>query len=244
MKPEGAPSVTPRAAQKPNNQENPLINLAFNIVLPTVFLTKFSSPERLGPTMAFFVALSFPIAYGLYDLVVRKKRNFISLIGFISILLTGGLGLLSLEGFWFAVKEATIPGVIGVAILISQKTRYPLVKNLLYNDKVLYLDNIKKILQQRGTLAQLDRLALESTFLIAFSMLVSAVLNFALAIYFLKAAPGSSEFNEQLGTMTFVSYFVILLPCISILAFAMWRLVSQIKKLTDLDLESIFRVNQ
>lgn len=237
-------SVTTPQNKKTAKQENPLINLAFNIALPAIFLSKFSSPERLGPNWAFVVSLSFPIAYGLYDLVIKKKRNFLSLLGFVSILLTGGLGLLSLEGFWFAVKEASIPAIIGLAILISLRTKYPLVKNMLYNDKVLYLEDIKRILQERGHDGKLEGIIFESTLLIAFSMLVSAILNFVLAIYFLKSAPGSVAFNEELGEMTVVSYFVILIPCISILAFAMWRLISQIKKLTGLEMEKIFRVNQ
>jgi hypothetical protein len=49
-------------------------------------------------------------------------------LGLVSILLTGGIGLLQLDTRWLAVKEAAIPGLIGLAVLMSTRTRYPLVK--------------------------------------------------------------------------------------------------------------------
>ncbi len=52
--------------------------------------------------MALVVALLFPIIYGGMDLVRNKKFNFISALGFISVLLTGGIGLLELDTRWLA----------------------------------------------------------------------------------------------------------------------------------------------
>lgn len=78
--------------------------------------------------MALVVALLFPVVYGGMDLIRNKKFNFISALGFISVLLTGGIGLLELDTRWLALKEALIPGLIGIAVLGSTFTRYPLMQ--------------------------------------------------------------------------------------------------------------------
>ncbi|KFK47886.1 MFS transporter, partial [Vibrio vulnificus] len=59
------------------------------------------------------------------DLIRNKKFNFISALGFVSVLLTGGIGLLELDTKWLALKEAVSPGLIGLAVFGSTFTRYP-----------------------------------------------------------------------------------------------------------------------
>ena len=130
-------------------QENPLVNLAFNIIIPSVILSKASSDEYLGTFYAFIVALAFPILYGLYDFIKSKKHNFISILGFVSILLTGGLGLLQVDGIWFAVKEAAIPAIIGIVVIASLKTTKPLVKTLLFHDNFMHVDKVNQHLEEK-----------------------------------------------------------------------------------------------
>ena len=80
--------------QKPKHRENLLLNIGLNIAVPVIILTWFSDEGRLGPVLALVIALAFPLAYGLYDFGVRGGFNFYSAIGFVSVLLTGGIGLL------------------------------------------------------------------------------------------------------------------------------------------------------
>src|SRR5687768_7595101 len=112
----------------PDERENPLVNILFNIVLPAVILAKLSSPERLGPVNGLLLGLAFPLGYGIWDFARKRKANVFSVLGFVSILLTGSFGLMQLDGIWFAVKEAAIPLLIGLATVVSLKTRYPLVR--------------------------------------------------------------------------------------------------------------------
>src|SRR5205809_4148674 len=104
-------------APTPAKQENPLINILCNIVVPTVVLINFSTERWLGPLWGLIVALVFPISYGIYDLITRRKKNFLSMLGIISVLLSGGLALAKVGGMWFAVKDALLPTIIGVAVL-------------------------------------------------------------------------------------------------------------------------------
>ncbi len=53
----------------------PFVDLIISIIIPSVILMKFSGEQHLGPTGGLLVALAFPIAYGLYDLIVNGTRN-------------------------------------------------------------------------------------------------------------------------------------------------------------------------
>ena len=225
----------------PPKQENLLVNLVCNLVLPALILSKLSSPERLGPVYGLVVALVFPLGYGLWDFIQRRQANFISIIGFVSVLLTGGLGLLSIGGVWFAVKEAAIPTIIGLAVLISLKTKKPLVHTMLYNPQVIDVPRVDAALAERNNRSGFERLLITSSYLLTISFIVSAVLNFALARYLLKSPGGTAEFNAELAKMHLLSWPVIVLPSMVMTMFALWRLLSGLKHLTGLTMDEIFR---
>jgi len=225
----------------PPKQENLLLNLICNLVLPALVLSKLSTPERLGPVYGLVVALAFPLAYGAWDFIQRRQTNFISIIGFVSVLLTGGLGLLHMDGLWFAVKEAAVPSVIGIAVLASLKTKKPLVHTMLYNPQVIDVPKVDAALAERQTRLGFDRLLVTSSYLLTISFLVSAVLNFALARYLLKSPSGTPEFNAELAKMHLLSWPVIVLPSLAMTLIALWRLLSGLKNLTGLSMDEIFR---
>ncbi|MDG4870470.1 MFS transporter, partial [Guyparkeria sp. 1SP6A2] len=75
-----------------------------------------SGEDNLGPTWALFVALAFPLIFGIVSFIQERKINFYSALGLISVLLTGGIGLLQLDPAYIAIKEAAIPGIIFIGI--------------------------------------------------------------------------------------------------------------------------------
>ena len=229
------------ASAKPESQENPFLSLAFSILIPTVILTKFSGPDSLGPVTGLLVAIAFPLGWGLRDLIKTRRAGLIPALGLISVLLTGGFGLLKLDGFWFAVKEAAIPLLIGLAVVGSMWTKQPLVRTFLYNDKVLDTDRIDQALAERNRRPQFDRLLREASWLLGFSFLLSAVLNFGLAIWILKSPAGTTAFNEELGRMTALSFPVISIPCMVVMMFALWRLIKGLQNYTGLGMNEIMR---
>jgi len=103
-------------------KESLLLNLVLNIIIPTVILMKFSGADQLGPRWGVAVALAFPITYGLMDFVKQRKVNFFSALGVVSVLLTGGIVLFELPPKYIAIKEATVPALLGIATLISTYT--------------------------------------------------------------------------------------------------------------------------
>ena len=160
------------AAQVPEKRESMLANMLLNIVIPTLILMKGSESawflaqlqqldvqfawavaseyQANGTKWALVVALMFPIMYGLNSFRGTKKVNLFSVLGVVSILLTGGIGLLELDPKYVAIKEAAIPGILGLFTVISLKTRYPLVKTFLYSDKVLQVARIAEALKKHN----------------------------------------------------------------------------------------------
>jgi hypothetical protein len=222
-------------------RENLLLNLACNLAIPTFVLMQLSKDKWLGPQWGMIIALSFPLGYGIYDLVQRKKTNIFSIVGVLSVLLTGTLNQMKADGLWFAIKEAAIPTLFGSAVLLSMRTKRPLVRELLWNDQVIDTARIDAVLAERGRRGDLDRLMTRASFGLAFSFLLSAVLNFGLARYLLKSPPGTPEFNAELGRMNGLSLPVIMLPTMVVTVVVFWRLMSGLTELTGLGLDDIVR---
>ncbi|WP_295799564.1 VC0807 family protein [uncultured Microbulbifer sp.] len=225
-------------SQKPH-KESLLGNLLLNIVIPTLILTKLSGDDWLGTKWAIVVALSFPVIYGLRDLKRSGKVNFFSALGVISILLTGGMSLLELEAKYIAIKEAAIPGLLGIATIASLRTRWPLVRTLIYNERILDTAKIARALETRGNTGLFERTLQHASWMIAGSFFVSSALNYLLAEVLLKSPPGTEAFNEELGKMTALSFPVIALPATIILMLVLVFLFRRIGKLTGLKLEEI-----
>lgn len=216
--------------------ENPFLNILFNIVLPVVILSKLSKPEYLGPVWALVVALAFPIVYGGYDLVARKKWNFPSILGLISVLLTGGLALMKLDGYWFAVKEAAVPSVFGIICLAGIKKRESLFKNFMKKGELLTESEIDELMRDPERGPEMDKLLIRSILWLASSFVLSAILNFGLARYLLVSPTGSEAFNQELARMTALSFPVIMLPCMIVFTISILTFFKGVKSISGIDL--------
>ncbi|HHX8361769.1 TPA: VC0807 family protein [Vibrio alginolyticus] len=225
-------------AKKPN----PLFEILFNVFIPSFILMKFSGDEHLGTAMALVVALLFPIIYGGMDLVRNKKFNFISALGFISVLLTGGIGLLELDTRWLALKEALIPGLIGLAVLGSTFTRYPLMQKLVLNDTVLNLALINQRLKENGKTDAFERCLMSSNYLFASTFAFSSAMNYFLATWIVTSTSGTAAFNEELGKMTLYSYPMIAIPSMLMMFGIFYYIWRQVRAMTSLETEQIFHL--
>lgn len=212
-------------------------NLVFNIIIPVVILTRFSDADSLGPTWSIIIALAFPVTYGLWDLKQSGKINPFSVLGVISVLLTGGISLLRLDPQYLAIKEAAIPGIIGLAVLISQRTRFPLVKTLVLNAQLIRIRSLYTALDQRGNRDRFERRLSQASMIVAGSFFLSSVLNYVLARLIVVSQPGTTAYSEELGRMTALSYPVIALPSMVVLMLAIWFVFSRISRLTGRPLE-------
>jgi hypothetical protein len=201
---------------------------------------KFSTDEWLGPLRGLIVALIFPVSYGVYDLITRKKTNFLSILGFVSVLLSGGLALAKVGGMWFAVKEALLPTLIGLSVLLSLRSKTPLVRELLYNESIIDVPRVNAALAERDATGDFEALLRRASIGLALTMLASAPINFFLALYLLKSPPGTPEFNAELGKMNWVSFIVIALPSMVAMMVIFWKLMTGLTQLSGLSQDEIF----
>jgi len=130
---------------------------------------------------------------------------------------------------------------LGLATLISIYTPYPLVRTFLYNNQVMQVDKVHAALEQHNALAKFEYHLAMASYMVAGSFFLSGVLNYVLAKHILVSPPGSTELAQELGKMTALSFPVIALPCTIVLAGALYYLLSNIQKLTELTLEDIFQ---
>ena len=230
-----------------NKNENPLVSLTFNIVLPVMILNYSSRlfPD-LNPIISLCVALSFPVSYGLMDYFKHNKnKNVLSIAGTVNILLTGGFALFTLEGIWFAVKEAAIPFLIGLWVLFSSFTKKSLMKWVVDKSSIFRAEAIAVQLDSQLKKNHYEALLKKATLYLSCCFFFSAFLNFVLAMRIFKndgllsGAAQQNLLNEQIADMTWISFLVIGLPLTVVSGGTLWWFVSRLKKLTELSLEQI-----
>ena len=217
-------------------KNNPLIELLVTLIIPSLILMKLSGPEDLGAVNALLLALAFPLFWGVRDLLVRRKVNLLAILGLVSILLTGGIGLLQLDTQWLAIKEAAIPGLIGLAVVVSAYTRYPLVRVILFTPVVMDVERIQDGLEQRGNSAVFEARLKTATWMLGGSFFFSSAMNYLLATQIVTSPAGTQAFNEELGRMTLLSYPMIALPSMLILMAVLYYLARSIRLLAGLKL--------
>lgn len=227
------------AKQMASSRSHPMVDVLVSVLIPSLILMKFSDQQSLGPLVALLIALSLPLGWGLIELIRYRKFNFIALLGLISVLLTGGIGLLQLDVEWLAVKEAAIPAIIGLAVLISTYTPFPLIKTLLFSKKIMRVDKINKTLDEQGTRAEFESRLLLATYCLSGTFFFSAVMNYVLAKWIVISPAGSAAFNEELGRLTLLSYPMIAIPSMLMMMGILYYLWRSIMRMTGLSLQQI-----
>jgi hypothetical protein len=146
----------------------------------------------------------------------------------------------------FAIKEAALPGILGLLTVITLKTKKPLVKLFLYNPDVIQVDLVDQALAERGNTNEFNQLLKKCTWLIALTFILSACLNYFLAIAIVVTEPSIDKlaFNDEVGKMMGWSFPIISLPCMVVSAYAFWLLIKGIRSLAGLSLEDVLTQGQ
>lgn len=224
-------------------KNNPLLEILFNILVPSLILMKFSGPEHLGTLYGLIIALAFPVSYAIYDFVKLGSLNFISLLGFLSTLLTGGIALFELDVEWLAIKEAAIPAVIGLTVLLSGFFGKPLLAKLLLNSFIFNLNLIYDTLEEKAKTEQFKQKISRANFVLAMTFVFSSTMNYVLAKWIVTSPAGTVEFNEQLGEMTLLSYPVIAIPSTVMMFAIFFYVIRTTSKLTGIKFEDMMNAN-
>jgi len=223
------------------SKPNPLLEIAVTIIVPALILMKLSGEQSLGPVNALLLALSFPLAWGITDGVRRRKLNWLAVLGVVSTLLTGGIGLFKLDADWLAVKEAAIPGLIGLVVLGSIWMQRPLIHLLVFNSALFDVDRVNQRLHERQTAATFERRLRTGTLLLAATFFFSAVANYLLARWLVTSPAGTEAFNQELGRLTLWSYPVIAIPSMLMMMLLLYWLAREARGLTGLALADMLK---
>jgi len=232
------PAHPPPAPAPAPRQENALASLLLNVVLPVTILSycgKESGFLAVGPKWALVIAMALPLGYQAYDWRMRRQWNIFSMLGLIGVLLTGGLGLLELGARAFAFKEAAIPLLLAVLFIWTHRAGKPLVKALLLNPDLLHVSKIERLVHERQQLPSYQRALWHATLTLAGSFVLSALLNYAVAMYFLAdQVPGSEGYTAAIGKITGWGFLITGLPMMAFLLLAFLRLLKNLQSLTGL----------
>lgn len=216
-----------------------MISLVINILIPTVIMMRFAGEDKLGAVNALLLALAFPFVYGIWEMAKTRKVGWVPILGLVSIGISGGVGLLELPASWIAVKEAMIPGILALAILVSAWIGKPLARVFL--DAIIDKDRIYPILEEQNKMDDYDRRTAVATWMLAGTFVLSATLNFFLARIVVTADGGSQQYTEQLGRMTALSFPVITIPVFIALTASIFYIMSTLSKLTGLEMDEVLK---
>lgn len=239
--------MTNETLSKSPPRENPLISILANVVLPVFILNKLSSQDAV---IALVIAMLFPLGYGIYSFVRSKKVNFISILGLLNTLFTGGFALLKLDGIWFAVKEAGFPLLIGIFVLFSSFGKSPFLKLILLDSGALNTDDLYKAVKEKNIDIEFTKLVQKFTLYFSTSFFLSAFLNFVLALRIFKQIPKdlseaaqNEMLNQQIADMTWQGYVVIFIPSILVLFVTFFFFFRKLTTLTGLPFEKLIKEN-
>lgn len=252
--------------EKNPQQEHPLANILINVLIPVLALSYLSKdpefqqaigktvrPWHLGPVKALVIALLPPITYGIWFFIKTRKANFFSGLGLFSVLLTGGLTLFlwNKDGtvkenaaILFGLKEASIPFILGLAVIGSHWTKGPLLRVFLYSDSIFDIRRIEGKVEETGAQEAYQKVLLQATLLFAASFFLSTFMNFGLALYFLGdldhlATNARETYNTQVAKLTGWGFAVIGVPILVFLFFTLRRLLKGLGEITGLKDEEL-----
>ena len=195
-------------------------------------------------SISFIIAITFPIAYFIYDLLKKKNINIISIFGFINVLLTGGIGIFGakygLSKNWFIFKEGFLPLFIGSLLLFMRRFKKVSFNKILLNDILFDNEKIGASIKEevKGDFEIIVRNA-GNHFI--FGLFISSIIQFFLASIIVVSDPGESSFNDQVATMTWVSYLAVLIPTILIVGKGYWELIVGMERITGLKKEDFLK---
>lgn len=224
---------------------NLVSNLAFSLAIPIYILNSKTLP--LSPEMKLVIAIAFPLFYGAFEWWQTKKHNMLSLFGLINVIVTGGFGLLMLEGSWFSIKEASFPLLVGLFVLVSGMKKKPLFGKMMMAPEVFDINKLDEKLKLTNSQSEFDKLILNSNHFLSLSFFISAILNYVIARKTflpineaLSAEQKANILNEQIALMHQRGFIGIALPSMIMLLGLLFYYFKQVEKITGASIDTFF----
>lgn len=228
--------------------ESPLWNLGINIFLPVMILNWSAKWSFDGAAEAgLILGLLPPVIYGAWDWFKNHNRNGMSLLGVINVLFTGGLAIFDVEPYWFVIKEAFFPFILGAAVFLTEfVSEKPFFAKMLRQADGFNWPKIDAVIAEKGQQQALKTLLRNCNRLFATSFMISSALNYWLADRIFRKMPVGLDaiarkhmLNEQIAEMTWKGWVVIALPLMVFMGAVFWYLFRNIKKISGLEVEEM-----
>lgn len=207
------------------------VDFFISILIPFIILTYFSGEDKLGIELSLIFSGAIPLIHGIYDYQQKKKINYFSLLGLIGVILTPAIGLLGLSNNWLAAKETLIPLTVGIGLIILKGSKIDFVSLIINrtHDK----DNLD--FKSNFSITDYVKIYDKTFYLICSSFFLSAILNFVFVKLMVTSSPGTVEYNQELGRMTFISSIVIGICSAIVIILAVYWFTLKLGKITNQD---------
>lgn len=217
----------------------PAVQFLAGFVLPTVVLLTLSDESKLGPFWGMILALIPPVALELFSVVTGRKASWLSLFAIIGILLIGVISLFGLSEEWLGLRRGAIYAVIAAGLLVLARFRRPLIDRGL--DQLIDMPMLQAAAGRRRVEDRLRRTITNTAYMLAFTLLVTAVWSYVLTIIVMTAPTGSSEFNAEYARLRLLSLPFVTLPLLVAVTGLLMYLLSRIERLTGMDGDELLR---
>ena len=155
-------------------------------------------------------------------------------------MITGGLGLFPTKPLWFAIKEGAIAVIFGLAVLLTQNTKRPLIRQLLWNSEIFDTKRVEAKLESDGHTGAFRKLLGRSALIIALGLIASGVVNFFISMHLLEGTVGgTAEYMAAVGKQTTLTWIVISIPLMVVMGLTLWYLFRGITKLSGMSFDDI-----
>lgn len=229
-----------------------LLNVVLSVLAPVMILDHCSGHGdalyEIGPTAAITLALSLPLACGVYSFLRNRTVDPVTFMGLAGTVLTAvvtfyanmgdGVAIRPDTPWWYAAKEALIPLLLGGIMIVSTRSSTSMLRVFIYSDTVFDIPHIEQCITARGAQQEYDRTLFRASLMTASSLFASAFANFLLALHFLlpvlqqDPAEQAVAYNYAVSSMTWYGYLIIGIPLFITLFCVIRYLVSRLERLT------------
>lgn len=232
-----------------------LLNMFGSVLAPVLVLDYCSvAGERvwqLGTTPAMGIALSLPLLCGLWTFCEKRTVDPITLFGLLGTILTGIVTVYANTGdggairpdtpWWYAAKEALIALLLGGAVLVTARRKDSLLRLFVYSEALFDIPAIEQRVAADNRQSEYENVLWRAGLYTALSLILSALANFGLSLYFLlpvldqPAEQQTLAYNYAVSNMTWWGYLVIGIPLLGTLFGVMRYLTRALCRLTGMD---------
>ena len=215
------------------------ISVLVNIAIPVAILLTLSAPDKLGALPALLLAIGIPAVYGIVELLRTRQMNPASIIGILSVVMTGVIGVFELSTRLLAVKEAVIPIGFAVILVVSNHTKFPVITML--SDMVQRRDRVRAALDTPTRQAAYDSHIKTAGVVWAAIMTLSGVLKYILASLVVKSPAGTEAFNHELARYELVQLPTTFTLSGVLILSLIWYIASGTAKITGMETADVLR---